>query len=166
VFGTARWNFFYWIFALQIRGAAGGTLERKTSPAQKADNLGGTHNTHWFCPARRWRLYGARFSSAQRAGFFPGVIVYLSHWFVYQDRAKAVARFMFGIPIAYILGGPLAGMSCVFIGSTLPDGDGVFLLEGVPAILLGIATLFVLPIRLMKCDGCSLTSGLVSASSR
>ena len=44
-------NFFYWIFcAANSRGAAGGTLERQTSPRDNADNLGRTHNTHWFCP--------------------------------------------------------------------------------------------------------------------
>ena len=55
-------------------------------------------------------LYGARFLlGAAEAGFFPGVIVYLSHWFINQDRAKATARFMAAIPIGFMIGGPIAG---------------------------------------------------------
>ncbi len=94
------------------------------------------------------QLYGARFLlGAAEAGFFPGVIVYLSHWFIYQDRAKAVARFMCAIPIAYMLGGPIAGaiLSSHWFG--LAGWRWLFLLEGAPAILLGMATLFVLPDR-------------------
>ena len=75
------------------------------------------------------------------------MIVYLSHWFIYQDRAKAVARFMSAIPIAYILGGPLAGMILRVHWLDIAGWRWLFLLEGVPAILLGIATLFVLPDR-------------------
>jgi ACS family tartrate transporter-like MFS transporter len=44
------------------------------------------------------------------AGFFPGIIVYLSHWFRYRDRAKAVAMFMTAIPISYIFGAPISGL--------------------------------------------------------
>src|SRR3989440_6381601 len=83
------------------------------------------------------QLYLARFLlGAAEAGFFPGVIVYLSHWFIYQDRAKAVARFMSAIPIAYILGGPLAGaiLGVRWLGT--PGWRWLFLLVGVPAILL------------------------------
>src|SRR5213082_3579234 len=94
------------------------------------------------------QLYGARFLlGAAEAGFFPGVIVYLSHWFIYQDRAKAIARFMSAIPIAYILGGPLAGAILAINWLGTPGWRWLFLLEGVPAVLLGIVTLFVLPDR-------------------
>jgi len=44
------------------------------------------------------------------AGFFPGIIVYLTHWFVYEDRAKAVAGFMAAIPLAYAVGSPISGL--------------------------------------------------------
>jgi len=44
------------------------------------------------------------------AGFFPGVIVYLSHWFRYQDRAKVIAMFMAAQPIANIIGSPMSGL--------------------------------------------------------
>jgi sugar phosphate permease len=92
------------------------------------------------------QLYGARFLlGAAEAGFFPGVIVYLSHWFIEQDRAKAGARFMAAIPVAYVLGGPLAGTILAVNWLDIAGWRWLFLLEGIPAILLGIATLFVLP---------------------
>src|SRR5216684_694874 len=47
---------------------------------------------------------------AAEAGFFPGIIVYFSHWFRYEDRAKAVAMFMAAIPIANIVGSPASGL--------------------------------------------------------
>ena len=56
------------------------------------------------------QLYLARFVlGAAEAGFFPGVIVYLSHWFIFEDRAKATSNFMGAIPLSAALGSPLAG---------------------------------------------------------
>jgi MFS family permease len=48
---------------------------------------------------------------AAEAGFFPGVLVYLTHWFRAEDRAKACAMFMTAIPVANIIGSPLGGTS-------------------------------------------------------
>jgi sugar phosphate permease len=91
-------------------------------------------------------LYGARFLlGAAEAGFFPGVIVYLSHWFITQDRAKAVARFMAAIPIGFMIGGPIAGSILRVHWLGITGWRWLFLLEGVPAVVLGIAALFVLP---------------------
>jgi len=106
-----QWNFFIGYFALQIPGAL--LVERWSARLLLATTLiiWGALTTLTGFVRTPLELYGARFLlGAAEAGFFPGVIVYLSHWFVYQDRAKAVARFMSAIPIAYILGGPLAGM--------------------------------------------------------
>ena len=51
------------------------------------------------------QLYLARFLlGAAEAGFFPGVIVYLSHWFTREDRAKATSNFMGAIPLSFVLG--------------------------------------------------------------
>src|SRR5208282_6770713 len=47
---------------------------------------------------------------AAEAGFFPGVILYLTHWFTQRDLAKAVASFMAALPLANFLGSPLAGI--------------------------------------------------------
>src|SRR5438045_487625 len=146
VFGTASGIFFIGYLGLQIPGAL--LVERWSARRLLAITLitWGALTTLTGFVRTPLELYGARFLlGAAEAGFFPGVIVYLSHWFVYQDRAKAVARFMSAILIAYILGGPLAGM---FLRVRWLDTAGwrcLFLLEGVPAIVLGIATLFVLP---------------------
>ena len=56
------------------------------------------------------QLYLARFVlGAAEAGFFPGVIVYLSHWFIHEDRAKATSNFMAAIPLSLVIGSPIAG---------------------------------------------------------
>src|ERR1700682_5476033 len=47
---------------------------------------------------------------AAEAGFFPGVIVYLTHWYRYQDRAKAVALFMAAVPLSNFIGSPVSGL--------------------------------------------------------
>ena len=57
-----------------------------------------------------WQLYAARLVlGAAEASFFPGVIVYLSHWFQTTDRAKATSNFMAAIPISFVIGSPIAG---------------------------------------------------------
>ncbi len=93
-------------------------------------------------------FYVVRFLlGAAEAGFFPGVIVYLSHWFRYRDRAKAVALFMAAIPIANILGAPLSGL---LLGVNWFGFEGwrwVFIIEGFPAVILGIVTIFYLTDR-------------------
>jgi ACS family tartrate transporter-like MFS transporter len=90
-------------------------------------------------------LYIARFVlGAAEAGFFPGVIVYLSHWFIQQDRAKATSYFMAAIPLSFVIGSPIAGW---ILGHKWFEVEGwrwLFLLEGMPAIVLGAVAFFVL----------------------
>jgi MFS transporter, ACS family, tartrate transporter len=94
------------------------------------------------------QLYVARFVlGAAEAGFFPGVIVYLSYWFIRQDRAKATSNFMSAIPLSSMLGSPLAGW---ILGHTWLGVDGwrwLFVVEGVPAIVLGLVAYFFLTNR-------------------
>lgn len=91
------------------------------------------------------QLYLARFVlGAAEAGFFPGVIVYLSHWFIFEDRAKATSNFMGAIPLSAVLGSPLAGwlLGRAWLGFT--GWRWLFVVEGVPAILLGVVAFFFL----------------------
>src|SRR6202040_3424708 len=91
------------------------------------------------------QLYGARFVlGAAEAGFFPGVIVYLSHWFARADRAKATSNFMAAIPLSFVIGSPIAGW---ILGHTWFAVEGwrwLFVLEGLPAIVLGAVAYFFL----------------------
>lgn len=82
------------------------------------------------------------------AGFLPGIIYYLGNWFPAAERARAVSWFMLAIPLSTVIGGPLAGAIL-----TLDDWHGLhgwqwlFLLEGVPAVLLGFVVLVFLTDR-------------------
>jgi len=95
----------------------------------------------------RVSFYTLRFLlGAAEAGFFPGVIFYLSHWFPAAERARAVSRFMAAIPVAGVLGGVLAGALLGLDGKLgLAGWQWLFLLEGLPSIILGILVWFVLP---------------------
>jgi len=90
-------------------------------------------------------FYVARFLLGMaEAGFFPGVIVYLSHWFRSRDRAKTVAMFMAALPISTIFGGPISGLILGVNWLGLAGWRWVFILEGIPAIILGVVTFFYL----------------------
>jgi MFS transporter, ACS family, tartrate transporter len=91
------------------------------------------------------QLYLARFVlGAAEAGFFPGVIVYLSHWFIQEDRAKATSNFMAAIPLSLLIGSPVAGWILGHNWFNVQGWRWLFFLEGVPAILLGVAAFFFL----------------------
>jgi len=83
------------------------------------------------------------------AGFFPGIIFYLSNWFPARVRGRAVATFMTGGVIAPMLGNPISGLILVNMDGVadLWGWQWVFLLEGIPAVLLGFATLYYLTDR-------------------
>jgi MFS transporter, ACS family, tartrate transporter len=87
------------------------------------------------------------FLGVAEAGFFPGLVVYISHWYRPQDRGKAVAMFMAAIPASQIVGAPLAAL---LLRAHWWGYDGwrwLLTLEGLPAIALGAATLFYLTDR-------------------
>jgi ACS family tartrate transporter-like MFS transporter len=82
---------------------------------------------------------------AAEAGFFPGVIFYLSRWFPASARARAIASFMIGIPLSGIIGGPLSGFLLDLKGNLgLAGWQWLFLIEGVPPIVLGFVVLWYL----------------------
>ena len=87
------------------------------------------------------------FLGAAEAGFFPGIIVYLSHWFRYVDRAKAVAFFMAAIPISSIVGSPLSGVLLGINWLGIRGWSWLFIVEGVPAVVFGVVTFFYLTDR-------------------
>jgi hypothetical protein len=79
------------------------------------------------------------------AGFFPGIIYYLTQWFPRAERARAVSWFMTAVPLSVVVGGPLAGLLLSTNGLLgLRGWHWLFVLEGIPAILLGILALFYL----------------------
>jgi ACS family tartrate transporter-like MFS transporter len=85
---------------------------------------------------------------AAEAGFFPGMIFYLGQWFPAAERARAVSRFMMAIPVAGALGGVLAGVLLGLDGKLgLAGWQWLFLVGGLPSVILGIAVWFVLPDR-------------------
>jgi ACS family tartrate transporter-like MFS transporter len=90
-------------------------------------------------------FYTVRFLvGAAEAGFFPAVLVYLTHWFRTTDRAKAVAGFYAAMPLSYVIGSPLAGVMLRLSWLGLRGWRWLFILEGIPAILLGLVTLVYL----------------------
>ena len=95
----------------------------------------------------RASFYTLRFLlGAAEAGFFPGMIFYLNHWFPAAEQARAVSRFMMAIPVAGVVGGILAGGLLGLDGTLgLTGWQWLFLLEGLPSVILGVAVWFVLP---------------------
>jgi ACS family tartrate transporter-like MFS transporter len=79
------------------------------------------------------------------AGFFPGVVYYLSHWYPEGQRARAIAAFMTAVPVSGVIGGPLSGALLTLNGLFgLAGWQWLFLVEGLPAILLGVTVLVYL----------------------
>jgi ACS family tartrate transporter-like MFS transporter len=79
------------------------------------------------------------------AGFFPGVIYYLSLWYPTGQRARAIAAFMTAVPVTGLIGGPLSGALLGLDGIYgLKGWQWLFLLEGLPAMVLGISVIFYL----------------------
>ena len=148
VFGLGAGIFFIGYFLFQIPGAL--IVERSSARRLLASILviwgivtiltAEVHTARQFYVARL--VVGFT-----EAAFFPGLIVYLTHWFRDQDRAKAVALFMTAVPASNIIGSPFAGwiLSARWLG--LPGWRWLFISEGIPAILFGLITWFYLTDR-------------------
>jgi D-galactonate transporter len=95
-------------------------------------------------------LYLLRFLlGAAEAGFFPGIVLYLTYWFPDSRRGRIMSLFIMAVPLAGVIGGPLSGtiMSHLHDAMGLRGWQWLFLIEGVPAIALGVMALLYLDDR-------------------
>ena len=92
-------------------------------------------------------FYTMRFLlGAAEAGFFPGVILYLTFWFPARERARAVAMFALGGILAGVIGSPISGALLHMDGiGGLKGWQWLFLIEAIPAVVMGFVVLFILP---------------------
>jgi ACS family 4-hydroxyphenylacetate permease-like MFS transporter len=93
-----------------------------------------------------WSLYGIRaLVGAAEAGFYPGILLYLTYWFPRTHRARASALFFMGIPTTIALASSVSGLILQMNGFLgLAGWRWMFLLEGLPALVLGVICLFYL----------------------
>jgi len=84
------------------------------------------------------------------AGFFPGIILYLTYWYPAERRARMTALFMTAIALSGVIGGPFSGWIMHSFGGVagLKDWQWLFVLEGLPSIIMGIVTFFYLDDRI------------------
>jgi ACS family tartrate transporter-like MFS transporter len=91
-------------------------------------------------------FYALRFLlGLAEAGFFPGIVWYLARWFPEHERARAMSRFMIAIPLAGAIGGPIGGALLSLNGWLgLAGWRWLFMVEGLPSIVLGVVAFFYL----------------------
>lgn len=114
-----------------------------------------TGDIHWGGLAGWFNVSDAQFTfyvlrfllGAAEAGFFPGIILYLTYWFPSERRAQAVALFMSAIGVCMLIGSPVSGAIMQYM-----DGMNgwrgwhwLFFLEGIPSVVMGVIVLMVLP---------------------
>jgi len=94
------------------------------------------------------QFYLARFFlGVAEAGFFPGIIVYFTHWFVSGDRARALSGLIMAVPLSLAIGAPVSALLLDANWVGLTGWKWLFIIEGLPAVLLGIVTLFAMTDR-------------------
>jgi ACS family tartrate transporter-like MFS transporter len=91
------------------------------------------------------QFYAVRFFlGLAEASFFPGMIVYLTHWLRQSDRGRAIAILYAAVPVSSVIGAPLAGWLLGIGWHGLAGWRWLFIVEGIPAIILGVVTFFYL----------------------
>jgi MFS transporter, ACS family, tartrate transporter len=92
-----------------------------------------------------WQFYLGRFLlGLAEAGFFPGVIVYFTHWFPRADRSRALSGLVFGVPVSMAVGSQLSAFIMQHDWFGYAGWQWVFLIEGAPAVLCGLVLPFLM----------------------
>jgi MFS transporter, ACS family, tartrate transporter len=101
-----------------------------------------------------WSFYGVRFLlGVAEAGFFPGIILYLTYWYPAKYRARFLAAFAVAVPVSTVIGAPVSGLLLGLDGAMgLQGWQWLFIIEGIPSVLLGLVTWFYLTDRPAKAD--------------
>jgi MFS transporter, ACS family, tartrate transporter len=141
VFGFGAGIFFIGYFLLQIPG----TMLIELWSARKFIGVSlivwGALATLTGLITNAQQFYWIRFFlGATEAGFFPGVIVYLTHWYRYEDRSKAVALFMIAIPVSNLVGSVIAAFLMRIHWLGYAGWRWLLILEGLPAVIAGLVT--------------------------
>jgi ACS family tartrate transporter-like MFS transporter len=82
---------------------------------------------------------------AAEAGLYPGMILYMTYWFPSATRARFIALFLAAVPLSNVIGAPISGWLLGIEGWGFRGWQWMLLLEGIPSLLCGLATLWVLP---------------------
>jgi MFS transporter, ACS family, tartrate transporter len=145
VFGFGAGIFFIGYFLLQVPATMlVETWSARTFIGVSLIIWGALATTTGFI-ANAQQFYWIRFLlGIAEAGFFPGVIVYLTHWYRYEDRGKAVAMFMAAIPASNMLSAAIASFLIKLTWFGYSGWRWLLILEGLPAVIAGIVTFFYL----------------------
>lgn len=145
VYGVGSGIFFIGYFLLQIPGAL--IVERWGARRWVGGILitwGAVTALFAFVRTPEQFYLGRLLLGVAQAGFFPGVVVYLTQWFRQSDRSRAMAGFMVAAPVSLAIGGPLSALILEVHWPQLSTWCWVFVLEGLPAVALGLVTFWYL----------------------
>jgi MFS transporter, ACS family, tartrate transporter len=82
---------------------------------------------------------------AAEAGLYPGMLLYMTYWFPASTRARFIALFLAGVPLSNVIGAPVSGWLLGLSSYGLHGWQWMLILEGIPSLLCGVATLWLLP---------------------
>ena len=101
-----------------------------------------------------WSFYALRFLlGVAEAGFFPGIILYLTYWYPAKYRARFLAAFAIAVPVSTVIGAPISGLLLGLDGAMgLKGWQWLFVIEGIPSVVLGIVSWFYLTDRPAMAD--------------